>query len=138
MKSSCNQHTSRLDGIPALSAFISADSDALIFRKFSRLGARNLLHLQSRLNELESRLDELDEEDVEAAKSNPQVSDIAKAYDEVRDAAMRFREGVNAEDEAMRKFFQDAHERVQLHQEIATALHQYRTHISESPHSESV
>lgn len=125
------QHPSRLDGIPALSAFISSDSDALIFRKFSRLGARNLLNLQSRLNELESRLDELDEKDVEAAKSNPHVSDGAKAYDEVRDAAERFREGIDdsSEDDAMRKFFRDAYERVQLHQEIANVLHQYRMHI---------
>jgi hypothetical protein len=122
---------SRLDGLPSLSTFISADTDALIFRKFTRLGARNLLHLQSRLNELESKLDELDKEDFETAKQNPQIRDIAKAYDEVRDAAAQFQaDGEEDPDPLMRKFFQDAHERVKLHGEIASALHQYRTFTS--------
>ncbi|KAF2273434.1 uncharacterized protein EI97DRAFT_461095 [Westerdykella ornata] len=64
------------DGYPALAAWIARDPDneALVFRKFGRLGARNLLHLQSRLIALEKELDELDEDarrsdDLEARQS---------------------------------------------------------------------
>ncbi|CAI6341445.1 unnamed protein product [Periconia digitata] len=122
------QTPTRLRGIPTLSTFIGSDTDALIFRKFSVLAARNLLHLQSRINELESQLDDLDASDVEAAKSNPHVSDCARAYDELQDAAAQFREGkvVEGEEEAMRKFYENAHERVRLHGEISSALHRYR------------
>ena len=53
-----------LTGYPSLAAFIASDRDqtSAIFKRFKRLGARNLLHLQSELAELESRQDELDDE----------------------------------------------------------------------------
>jgi hypothetical protein len=51
------------DGYPALATWMARDPDgeAYIFRKFTRLSARNLLHLQSQLTELEHEIDTLDE-----------------------------------------------------------------------------
>jgi hypothetical protein len=52
------------DGYPALASWISRDLDneAFVFRKFGRLGARNILHLQGQLIALEHEIDQLDEE----------------------------------------------------------------------------
>jgi hypothetical protein len=54
-----------LTGYPSLAAFIASDKDksTLIYRRFDRLSARNLLHLQSELIELQARQDAFDEED---------------------------------------------------------------------------
>lgn len=54
-----------VDGFPSLAAFIASDRDgsAAIFKRFSRLAARNLLVLQSELADLEARLDQMDEDD---------------------------------------------------------------------------
>ena len=51
-----------LDGYPSLAAFISSDHDqtSAIFKRFNRTAARNLLHLQSELAELQARQDALD------------------------------------------------------------------------------
>ncbi|KAF2422990.1 hypothetical protein EJ08DRAFT_725165 [Tothia fuscella] len=50
---------------PSLAAFIASDRDrtTLIFKRFDRLAARNLLHLQSELAQLQKQLDVLDEKD---------------------------------------------------------------------------
>ena len=53
----------RLDGYPTFAQFIARDGDAAIFRKYAYLSARNLLYLQSELNELEVQLRQLDRED---------------------------------------------------------------------------
>ncbi|KAH7080210.1 hypothetical protein BKA63DRAFT_238185 [Paraphoma chrysanthemicola] len=65
------------DGYPALANWIARDPDneTLIFRKFARLAARNLLYLQARLTSLESEIDRLDGEawqsaDFEARQSS--------------------------------------------------------------------
>ncbi|KAJ5885222.1 hypothetical protein N7495_009732 [Penicillium taxi] len=52
------------DGYPALASWIADDPDqsTFIFRKFSRLSARNLLYLQAQVYELEKELDDLDNE----------------------------------------------------------------------------
>ena len=52
------------DGYPALAAWIGRDPDneTFVFRKFDRLAARNLLHLQSQLIQLEGEIDKLDDE----------------------------------------------------------------------------
>lgn len=49
-------------GFPAVSRWIAADDDgeALVFRKFDRLAARNLLYLQARMLELEERINNMD------------------------------------------------------------------------------
>jgi hypothetical protein len=65
------------EGYPSLAAWIARDPDheAFVFRKFNRLAARNLLHLQSQLITLEHEIDQLDEEarqnaDYEARQSS--------------------------------------------------------------------
>lgn len=57
--------TSSPDGYPSLSTFMASDPDgtALIYKRFNRLSARNLLYLQSELAELQDQLDQYDEED---------------------------------------------------------------------------
>jgi hypothetical protein len=64
----------RLDGFPALANFIGEDSEAEIFRRFSRLGARNLLHLQSIVNDLERQLNRFDKYDAENAAGKPSIA----------------------------------------------------------------
>ncbi|KAK0657804.1 hypothetical protein B0T16DRAFT_434242 [Cercophora newfieldiana] len=56
-----------VDGFPSLAAFMASDWDktAMIFKRFDRLAARNLLCLQSELAELEAQLDQYDREDQE-------------------------------------------------------------------------
>jgi hypothetical protein len=51
-------------GFPALAYRIAVNPDyeVFIFRKFDRLSARNLLHLESRLAYLERKLDQADEQ----------------------------------------------------------------------------
>lgn len=51
------------DGYPALAEWISRDPDyeTLIFRRFDRLAARNLLNMQSELLVMEAKLDKMDE-----------------------------------------------------------------------------
>lgn len=60
------------DGYPAIASFIARDPDheSFVFRRFNKLTARKLLHMQSELLELEQRLTDLDEE---AANSNDHV-----------------------------------------------------------------
>ena len=67
-----------LDGHADFSAYISIDSDLQIYRRFTRLGARNLLHLQSELTRLERWFDEFDQEDAQglANASQPERMDI--------------------------------------------------------------
>lgn len=57
-----------IDGFPAVAAFVARDPDqeTFVFRKFKRLTARTLLHLQAELVDLEQ---ELDDSDREAANS---------------------------------------------------------------------
>lgn len=125
----------RLDGIPLLSTFMAADEDAAIFRKFTRLGTRNLLHQQNRLNELEETLDQLDKEDVKEGPMNPMLRAGARAYDSIRSLASIYEtwlhgaggnvNGITYPNDML--FPKRCYERVKLHEEIALALHQYRT-----------
>jgi hypothetical protein len=68
MAASANEGASDLgnvrDGYPSFAAWIGRDPDSetLVFRRFRRLSARNLLHLQSQLIQLEYEIDALDEE----------------------------------------------------------------------------
>jgi hypothetical protein len=73
------------DGYPALANWIARDPDSetYVFRKFSRLGARNLLHLQSHLITLEYEIDQLDDEarrsdDYEARQSSRRWETLTK------------------------------------------------------------
>jgi hypothetical protein len=51
-------HIRPLVGFPSLADLIGSDPDrtSLVFRRFDKLAARNLLYLQSELAELEARL----------------------------------------------------------------------------------
>lgn len=66
----CKNHY--IEGYPSLAAFIASDPDktTFIFKRFNRLAARNLLHLQSELAKLEAKQDDLDrqasEEDLQS------------------------------------------------------------------------
>ena len=54
------------NGFASVAAFIAKDPDntSTIYRRFDRLTARNLLYLQSKLQNLEATQDQLDEEDL--------------------------------------------------------------------------
>lgn len=62
------QHVLRGDEYPAIAAFLASDPDSetYVLRKFNKLTARRLLHLQGELVVLEEKLESLDSE---AAKS---------------------------------------------------------------------
>ena len=64
----------RLPEYPSFAIFIAADADAAIYRKFENLNARNLLHLQSELHELEGQLEELDARDFQERGSYDEES----------------------------------------------------------------
>lgn len=49
-------------GYPKLASLISKDKNYAVFRKFSSLNARNILYLQSELTELESQLEQIDQD----------------------------------------------------------------------------
>jgi hypothetical protein len=132
----------RLDGFPALSCFMGADRDAAIFQCFDRLSARNLLYLQSNLNELQAKLDQLDQIDARAEAQNSGVRLSAKAYSDMKAMARWYQEDKvdrerrspalqqsitgamvqNTENEIGAGAF----ERVQLHREIKKAMRDYR------------
>lgn len=50
-------------GFPQLAAFVNSDDTFANFRRFGRLSARILLHIQNDLNDLEQKLDNLDKQD---------------------------------------------------------------------------
>ena len=60
------------NGFASVAAFIARDPDntTTIFRRFDRIAARNLLHLQSKLQKLEAELDKLDAEVLHTAEEN--------------------------------------------------------------------
>lgn len=90
---------SRLEGFPSLAHFIGEDNDAAIFRTFNELGARNLLYLQSNLNELEIQLKRLDHEDAKNGPGNPGLRISAREYRSLKAAADRYH--TNEADEAL-------------------------------------
>lgn len=59
-----------LTGYASLAEFISKDADhsAVLFRRFDRVGARNLLYLQSEIADLEERQEEFDKEDIKLGR----------------------------------------------------------------------
>lgn len=50
-------------GFADFSEFIGSDSDLSIFKSFTTFAARNLLHLQTELHQLEEQIKELDKKD---------------------------------------------------------------------------
>ena len=101
------------DGYPALATWIAQDPDneSLVFRKFDRLSARNLLHLQSQIIELEARLEKYDRE-------TTQSRDL-----DLRLSARRWETLVtNAKDKGKA----EEKKRLELYEEIQVKLKQYR------------
>jgi hypothetical protein len=129
----------RLDGFPALSYFMGADQDAAIFQRFDRLSARNLPYLQSNLNDLQAKLDQLDQIDAKAGLQDAEARLSAKAYSDLKAKARWYRHEndkkktlqemdtteimvQNRED----NIGADALERVELHRQIKEAMRDYR------------
>ncbi|KAF4636032.1 hypothetical protein G7Y89_g2061 [Cudoniella acicularis] len=129
------QHPERLDGFPSLSHFMGDDTEAAIFQKFDRLSARNLLYLQSNLNELQAKLDDLDRNDAErgaldagirlSAKAYSDLKAKAKWYTKERESAGVINGGSRVENEED-TIGADAFERVELHKHIKEAMRDYR------------
>ena len=65
-----------VSGYASLANFIASDKDrsTVIFRRFDRLSARNLLYLQSELAELEAKQETFDREDVKGKMSDKQCA----------------------------------------------------------------
>ncbi|RYP21279.1 hypothetical protein DL765_002328 [Monosporascus sp. GIB2] len=78
------------DGYPALAAWIGKDPDneTFVFRKFDRLSARNLLHLQCQLIQLEDEIDELDDEAREKARLD-KADELAVKIKEYHETLLR-------------------------------------------------
>jgi len=121
----------RLEGFPSLAYFINEDNDASIFRSFGELGARNLLYLQSNVNDLRLQLKRLDEEDANNAPGNSGLRISAREYLSLKAAAGRetsqdgdTNSNLQTGDGSHRtKYFS---ERVELHNKIKHAMREYR------------
>lgn len=59
------RHRKRPNGYSRLAAFIANDTELSVYRRFERLGSRNLLYLQSEPRALEADLEHLDSQDLE-------------------------------------------------------------------------
>jgi hypothetical protein len=89
-----------LEGYAELAEFIASDNDFLLFRKFSALGARNLLYLQAEVQVLEAQLTQLDEDDRIDIINAQDVSEKIKVDRFARDWDFMIR---NAQDESGRQ-----------------------------------
>ena len=91
MAAAPNQHNVELghirDGYPALAAWIGRDPDneTFVFRKFDRLSARNLLHLQCQLIQLEDEIDKLDDE--ARKSSNLDTRQASRRWEKLKELA---------------------------------------------------
>lgn len=98
-------------GYPALADWIAQeqDSESFIFRKFTRLSARNLLYLQNRVYELEAESDSLDQE---LLRSDLELRRSARKYETLIGRAAEHPDGPEAK-------------RLSLSREINVALKDY-------------
>ena len=73
---------------PSLATFIASDEDksTFIYKRFDRLSARNLLHLQSELMELEAQQDEYD---TEVASLGLDAKKSLRNWTDLKDRALR-------------------------------------------------
>jgi hypothetical protein len=76
-------------GFPALARRIARNPDyeSFIFRKFDRLGARNLLHLEAKLGYLEYQLDKADE--AALANADPENLRSVRTWEDFEEKATR-------------------------------------------------
>ncbi len=68
-------------GYPALAEWIAGNPDyeTFIFRRFDQLSARNLLHLESQVAELERQLEVLDEQARQERIQNPEDLEMSRS-----------------------------------------------------------
>jgi hypothetical protein len=78
-----------LDGFQSLSAFIASDFDhtALVFERFDKLAARNLLYLQSELIGLQAEQESLDAEDRSVEHGDRATKECAMNWESFSNAA---------------------------------------------------
>jgi hypothetical protein len=102
-----------VNGYASLASFIASDADrsTAIYRRFDRLSARNLLHLQSELEELQELQDQFDKEDSRGTTS-------AKAG--IRNLTLLKEKGQGSDEEAAA-----ARKRLDLQKEIEEKLKSY-------------
>ncbi|KAG4437976.1 hypothetical protein IFR05_006557 [Cadophora sp. M221] len=119
-----------LEGFPSLAHFISKDADAAIFRSFSELGARNLLYLQSNLNELEIELKRVDREDFDNRSRIAGLKISAREYRCLKTAGGTQEENYSGADVGTTTQILDRglyfRKRLRLHGEIKEAMKEYR------------
>jgi hypothetical protein len=83
-----------LDGYVDFSEFIASDLSLLIYKKFSTLGARNLLYLQAELQLLQFQLRALDDADqtiltqLENNVEKAQTENANRSWDDLKQQAM--------------------------------------------------
>lgn len=75
------------NGFASVAAFIAKDRDntTTIYRRFDRIAARNLLHLQSKLQKLERVQDQLDAEVLRTTEENAKRA--ATSWEDFEDLA---------------------------------------------------
>lgn len=110
---------SDLVGYANLAAFVASDKErsATLFRRFESLSARNLLYLESELQELETRQRKIDRADAAIAddpRADPDDTDIATDWQVLREKAEDLRE-------------QNAVERMELLRKIRAKLEEYES-----------
>ena len=105
-------------GYPSLAAFMASDRDRaapFIFKRFGRLSARNLLHLESELAELECRLDALDEQDKRDPDSREESLQCARSW-------QKFKQRCQREPERM-ELIRDIRSTMREYSKIKTVIH---------------
>jgi len=109
------ENTITATGFPAVAEKIALipDYESFIFRKFDRLSARNLLHLESKLSFLEYKLDQADKQALLRTADNESYRSIRswEAFEQ------------NAEDPQ-----RPEHARMKIAEEIEVTLEKYRTY----------
>lgn len=121
MASKLNEN-SRFGGYVAAASFIAADPDdeTLIFRKFNKLAALNLLYLQSEMLDLEAQIDNMH---IAVLESYKEPSNIGMP---VISAASTWETLVRQSDPTTKDFRQDAKEKMDLIMRLREKLKEYR------------
>ncbi|KAF4637918.1 hypothetical protein G7Y89_g136 [Cudoniella acicularis] len=117
---------------------MAADPEGSIFQRFDYLSARNLLYLQSNLNELQAKLDDLNKFGAEVRIRDEETRLSAKAYSDLKTKAQWYikeaeRNGaasmegwtVARGDKGEGTLGKNALERTEVHKQIKEAMREY-------------
>ncbi|KAH0565077.1 hypothetical protein GP486_001534 [Trichoglossum hirsutum] len=77
------------DGYPRLAAVVNSDDNFVIYRRFGRLQARQLLELEAELTELEEELDRIDSTQEKDSELEPNLHNRERAENSERSRLMR-------------------------------------------------